>query len=105
MGAFFIHTASGEVATGRQLRAAGVTAQDGTLELPWYRIQAPSDASTMWYAVLRKRTRGIFIGAVAFRHGGQYPSLLARGWKDVAIKDIGRSLPANPVESGDGETY
>ncbi len=82
------------MATGRQLRAAGLAAQDGTLELPWYRIQAPSDTSTMWYAVLRKRTRGIFIGAVAFRHGGQYPSLLASGWEEVAIEEIGRSLPA-----------
>ena len=50
----------------------------------------------MWYAVLRKRTRGIFIGAVAFRHGAQYPSLLATGWQEVAIEEIGRSLPEKP---------
>lgn len=56
----------------------------------------------MWYAVLRKQTRGIFIGAVAFRHGSQYPSLLARGWQEVAIADIGRSLPADPVDSPEG---
>lgn len=88
------------MATGRQLRAAGLTAEDGGLELPWYRIQAPSDTSTMWYAVLRKRTRGIFIGAVAFRHGGQYPSLLERGWEEVPIEEIGRSLPTEPRQRG-----
>ncbi len=48
----------------------------------------------MWYAVLRKQTRGIFIGAIAFRHGARYPSLLAAGWHEVAIEEIGGSLPA-----------
>lgn len=84
------------MATGRQLRAAGLAAEDGTPSPPWHPIRAPSDASTMWYAVLRKRTRGIFIGAVAFRHGGQYPSLLAGGWEEVAIEDIGRELEGDP---------
>ncbi len=88
------------MATGRQLGGAGLTAQDGTPGAPWYRIQGPSDASTMWYVVLRKRTRGVVIGALAFRHGGQYPSLLARGWEEVAIEDIGRGL-ATDAPQGD----
>jgi hypothetical protein len=103
VGAFFIDTATGQVATQRQLTGAGLTDRDGTPTPPWHRIPAPSDASTMWYAVLRKRTRGIFIGAVAFRHGGQYPSLLAGGWEEVSIEDIGASLPAQRVEPGGGE--
>ncbi len=86
------------MATGRQLRGAGLTAQDGTPEGPWHRIQGPSDASTMWYVVLRKQTRGIFIGALAFRHGGQYPSLLASGWEEVAIEEIGRALARDAAE-------
>ncbi len=86
------------MATGRQLRDAGLTAQDGAPDPPWYRIQGPSDASTMWYVVLRKRTRGIFIGALAFRHGGQYPSLLAGGWEEVAIGDIGRTLAPDAAQ-------
>ena len=57
----------------------------------------------MWYAVLRTRTRGIFIGAVAFRHGGQYPSLLARGWEEVAIEDIGRALETDPSRPATAE--
>ena len=75
---------------------AGLADRDGTPGAPWHQIRAPSDASTMWYAVLRKQTRGIFIGAVAFRHGPRYPSLLAGGWEEVAIEDIGRSLPTPP---------
>ena len=86
------------MATKRQLVEAGLTGRDGTPVTPWHQIRGPSDASTMWYAVLRKQTRGIFIGAVAFRHGAQYPSLLAAGWQEVAIEDIGRSLPAEAVE-------
>jgi hypothetical protein len=103
VGAFFIDTTSGHVATRRQLIDAGVAGRDGKPGAPWHQIQAPSDASTMWYAVLRKATRGIFIGAVAFRHGDRYPSLLARGWEEVAIEDIGRSLPARRVRSGEGD--
>ena len=98
MGAFFIETTSGQVATRRQLTAAGLMGRDGMAPPPWHPIRAPSDASTMWYAVLRKHTRGIFIGALAFRHGARYPSLLEAGWEEVAIKDIGRSLPAEAVE-------
>jgi len=43
----------------------------------------------MWYAVLRKETRGVFIGRVVLRHGGQYASLLRRGWTEVAPAEVG----------------
>ncbi|MBA3358145.1 MAG: hypothetical protein H0U20_01680, partial [Thermoleophilaceae bacterium] len=46
------------MATGSQLMEAKLfTAEDGATK-PWHPIQGPSDASTMWYAVLRKRVRG-----------------------------------------------
>ena len=34
---------------------AGLADDDETPVKPWHPIQGPSDASTMWYAVLRKR--------------------------------------------------
>ncbi len=55
---------------------------------PWHQIQGPSDASTMWYAVLRKRERGIFIGALALRHTEHHASLLQAGWQEVDVEEI-----------------
>jgi hypothetical protein len=86
---FFIDTSSGRVATQRQLVDAGIAAQDGSVDRPWHRIQGTSDASTLWYAVLRKRTRGVYIGALVLRHGGQHSSLLDDGWAEVPIDEIG----------------
>ena len=56
---------------------------------PWHPIQGPSDASTMWYAVLRKRERGVFIGTLCIRHTGRQASLEARGWEEVPVGRIG----------------
>jgi hypothetical protein len=86
---FFIDTSSGRVATQRQLVDAGIAAQDGSVGLPWHRIQGTRDASTMWYSVLRKRTRGVYIGALVLRHGGQHTSLLDQGWEEVDLDEIG----------------
>jgi hypothetical protein len=85
---FFIDTATGQVSTLRQLIEAGVAAEDQLPALPWLRIQGPSDASTMWYAVLRKHERGVYIGTLTIRHGAHHASLLQRGWEEVAIEDI-----------------
>ena len=63
-------------------------AQDKPLK-PWHPIQGPSDASTMWYAVLRKRVRGIFIGTLCIRHTGRQASLEADGWQEVPVDRIG----------------
>jgi hypothetical protein len=38
---------------------------------------------------MRKRVRGVFIGALCFRHGDQHASLRAAGWEDLAIERIG----------------
>jgi hypothetical protein len=58
-------------------------------ELPWHPIDGPRDASTMWYTVLHKKERGVFIGLLCIRHGDRLASLLERGWTEVPIEDIG----------------
>ncbi len=62
---------------------------DTVPERPWLRIQGTGDASTMWYAVLRKRERGVFIGTLALRHTSHHASLVASGWEDVPVDQIG----------------
>jgi hypothetical protein len=69
MASFFIDTSTGQVATQRQLVEAGIVAPDEQPALPWHRIQGTRDASTMWYAVMRKQERGVFIGTLVLRHG------------------------------------
>ena len=56
---------------------------------PWHQIQGPSDASTMWYAVLRKRERGVFIGTLCIRHTGRQASLEEQGWEEIPVPEIG----------------
>jgi hypothetical protein len=68
---------------------AGVATEDDKPPRPWHPIQGPSDASTMWYAVLRKRERGVFIGTLCIRHTGRQASLEAGGWSEVPIEEIG----------------
>ena len=56
---------------------------------PWLRVQGTGDASTMWYAVLRKQVReGVFIGTLVLRHTDHYASLVQQGWQEVANEDI-----------------
>ncbi len=91
MAVFFIDTSSGVVATKRQLVAGGVT--DGLAAAPprpWLRIQGTDDATTMWYAVMRKRVRGVFIGALALRHSDHHASLLASGYEEVDVEELRR---------------
>ncbi|HEX8066176.1 MAG TPA: hypothetical protein VF520_06585 [Thermoleophilaceae bacterium] len=89
MGAFFIDTSRGAVATRGQLEEAGVAVGADPPPSPWHRIQGPDDASTMWYAVLRKRTNGIFIGTLCIRHTGRQASLEHEGWEEVPVTEIG----------------
>ena len=58
-------------------------------ERPWLRIQGTNDASTMWYAVLRRRERGIWLGSLAMRHQDHSERLRADGWEEVPIEEIG----------------
>src|SRR4051794_35999662 len=56
MGMFYVDTGSGEFATHSQLPAHGALDQDGHARPPWHRVQATSDASTLWYALRKRRT-------------------------------------------------
>jgi hypothetical protein len=86
---FFIETSTGQVATGRQLSEAGVLPPSGVPPRPWLRVQGTGDASTMWYAVLRKQVReGVFIGTLVLRHTDHHASLLQQGWQELGIDEI-----------------
>jgi hypothetical protein len=98
---FFIDTTSGQVATGRQLDEAGLSHPIDGPPPPWFKIKGTSDAITMWYAVMRKRTRGVHIGALAIRHSDHHASLLADGWEEVPIDEIGASLPQTARRDSD----
>ena len=79
------------MATRAQLEQAGVVSPDDAdpPPKPWHRVQGPGDASTMWYAVMRKRTRGVFIGMLCIRHTDRQASLEEQGWEEVQVQDIG----------------
>jgi hypothetical protein len=94
MASFFIDTSTGQVATQRQLVEAGIAPPDEQPALPWHRVQGTRDASTMWYAVMRKREKGVFIGTLVLRHGDHHASLLERGWEEVAVREISAASPS-----------
>ncbi len=93
MGVFFIDTAQGTVATHRQLVASGVIGSSDLPPRPWLRIQGSGDASTMWYAVMRKRVRGVFIGTLVLRHSPHHALLTHQGWDEIAPETIGPTAP------------
>lgn len=76
------------MATFRQLIDAGIS-DDAGPKPPWHVIRGTQDATTMWYAVMRKKTRGIFIGALCIRHSDHHASLLQDGWQEVPVSEIG----------------
>ncbi|MDX8150425.1 hypothetical protein SK069_02370 [Patulibacter brassicae] len=102
MGSFFIDTRSGQVATKRQLIAAGLCSPIDDPQLPWHPIRGDIDASTLWYSVLRKQERGIWLGTVAFRRGDHHLLLLRQGWEEIDIEEIAAFGPEAGAE-GDGE--
>lgn len=55
---------------------------------PWHKIQGTDDATTLWYAVLRRKERGVYIGALVLRHGDHYASLLEKDWEEIPPEDI-----------------
>jgi hypothetical protein len=77
------------VATQAQLSEAGLVDELERPQRPWHPIQGPSDASTMWYAVMRKRERGVFIGTLCIRHLERRDLLEQRGWEEVPVERIG----------------
>jgi hypothetical protein len=88
MGVFFIDTQSGQVATQRQLIDAGVASDDAPPPRPWHPVQGTRDASTLWYAVMRKQVKGIFIGTLVIRHSDHHASLQKQGWEEVPVDAI-----------------
>lgn len=88
MAVFFIDTSNGTVATQHQLIAAGVMQGSDLPPRPWLRIQGTGDATTMWYAVMRKHERGIFLGTLVMRHCAHHELLLSQGWEEVGVDQI-----------------
>ena len=88
MGLFFIDTASGRIATHQQLIDAGISPRHDDPPRPWHRVRGDVDATTMWYAAMRKQTHGIFIGTMVFRHSDHHASLLDQGWEEVDVEEI-----------------
>lgn len=76
------------MATRKQLVEAGIADADGDPPRPWHRIAGADEATTLWYAVLRRRERGIFIGTLALRHGDHHALLLERGWDEVDVQEL-----------------
>ena len=77
------------MATRTQRVVAGLADEHEQPLPPWHPIQGPSDASTMWYAVLTKQERGVYIGTLCIRHTGRQASLEASGWREVPLAEIG----------------
>lgn len=77
------------MATRAQLAEAELVDEHDKPVPPWHPIQGPSDASTMWYSVLRKRERGIFIGTLCIRHTDRKTLLAEEGWEEIPIEEIG----------------
>ena len=93
MALFFVDTSTGHVATQHQLVEAGIAPAGGHPPRPWLRIQGTGDATTMWYAVLRKQERGVYIGTLVFRHTPHHSLLLERGWQEIPVSEISAPAP------------
>jgi len=55
---------------------------------PWHPIQGTRDATTLWYAVMRKPVRDKYIGALCIRHSDHHASLVQKGWQEVPVAEI-----------------
>ncbi|MSW84785.1 MAG: hypothetical protein F2832_08600 [Actinobacteria bacterium] len=88
MAVFFIDTSTGQVATRRQLLAEGVATPREEPQRPWLRIRGTDDATTLWYAVLRREEKGIFIGSLVLRHSSHHALLVERGWEEVDVEEL-----------------
>ena len=77
------------MATRKQLASVGQVDETERPVAPWFPIRSDSDATTLWYAVMRKQDRGVFIGTLCIRHTDWHASLLAKGWEEVPVEEIG----------------
>src|SRR4051795_2163421 len=94
MAAFFIDTSTGQVATLAQLVEAGITPSDERPPRPWHPVRGDRDASMLWYAVMRKQIKGVYIGTLTVRHQDHHASLLKAGWQEVPVEEIQAFGPA-----------
>src|SRR5437763_11063076 len=84
---FWVNIEDGRIATYRQLEEAGLVEDEQPIH-PWHRFDGPSDASTMWYSVLRRRVKGVYMGTLCFRHSPRQASLEQAGWQEVPLEQI-----------------
>jgi hypothetical protein len=96
VSAFFIDTSTGQIATRNRLVATGVMRSEELPPAPWYPVRGDRDASTLWYAVMRKETKGIFIGTLVIRHSDHHASLRQQGWHEVAPEEIDGGAGVSP---------
>ena len=95
MASFFIDTSTGQVATQRQLVEAGVVAlRRAARRARGTASRAPATRRRMWYAVLRRQEKGVYIGTLVLRHTDHYASLLEQGWEEVPVEEIGLPVAA-----------
>ena len=94
MSAFFIDTSTGQIATLNRLVATGIANGIDPPAPPWHPVRGDRDASTLWYAVMRKQTKGVFIGTLVIRHSEHHASLLQQGWQEVPPAEIGEVSPS-----------
>jgi hypothetical protein len=88
VSAFFIDTQTGRVATLRQLVYAGIASETAPPPRPWHPVRGDRDASMLWYAVMRKQVKGVYIGTLSVRHQDHHASLLKDGWQEVPVGEI-----------------
>jgi hypothetical protein len=48
----------------------------------------------LWYAVMRKQIKGVYIGTLTVRHQDHHASLLKAGWQEVPVEEIQAFGPA-----------
>jgi hypothetical protein len=97
VASFFIDTDTGQVATLRQLNESGTIPEGSQPPRPWFPIQGTRDATTLWYAVMRKQVKHVYIGALCIRHSSHHASLLEKGWQEVPVGEIGPTTRCTPA--------
>lgn len=88
------------MATLRQLVLAGVSTGGEYPPRPWLAVRGTDDATTLWYGVFRRRTRGVWLGALAIRHSDHHSLLEREGWSEVPVEEL-RAF--GPHEDPDGD--
>lgn len=65
-----------------------MVARGGRPQPPWHAIQGTGDATTLWYAVMRRRVKDVYIGMLCIRHSDYHASLLSKGYEEVPVGEI-----------------